>query len=141
MADESVKVVRDFLAALEDLDLTAAGELLAPGVLYQNVPLPPARGKAATLRMLRLLLRYGTGFEARIHEISSDGDTVLTVRTDALERGRWRAEFWVCGTFRVRDGKIVLWRDYFDWTTLLWAGLRGAAGLLRSRPAGGTVRA
>ena len=141
MADESVKVVRDFLAALEDLDLTAAGELLAPGVLYQNVPLPPARGKAATLRMLGLLLRYGTGFEARIHEISSDGDTVLTVRTDALERGRWRAEFWVCGTFRVRDGKIVLWRDYFDWTTLLWAGLRGAAGLLRSRPAGGALRA
>ncbi|WP_106397885.1 limonene-1,2-epoxide hydrolase family protein [Actinocorallia populi] len=141
MADENVKVVRDFLAALEDLDLAAAGEFLAPGVLYQNVPLPPARGKAATLRTLKLMLRYGTGFEARIHEVSADGDTVLTVRTDALERGRWRAEFWVCGTFRVRDGKIVLWRDYFDWTTLLWAGLRGLGGLLRSRPAGGTVRA
>ena len=139
--DENVKVVRDFLAALEDLDVEAAGELLAPGVLYQNVPLPPARGKAATLRQLRLMARYGTGFEARVHEISADGDTVLTVRTDALERGRWRAEFWVCGTFRVRDGKIALWRDYFDWPTLVFASLRGLAGLLRPRPAGRTAGA
>ncbi|MEO3782708.1 limonene-1,2-epoxide hydrolase family protein [Actinocorallia sp. B10E7] len=141
MTDENVKVVRDFLAALENLDLDAAGELLAPGVLYQNVPLPSARGKAATLKTLRLMLRYGTGFEARIHEISADGDTVLTVRTDALESGRWRAEFWVCGTFRVRDGKIALWRDYFDWTTLLVASLRGLAGLLRPRPAGRAAKA
>jgi limonene-1,2-epoxide hydrolase len=21
---------------------------------------------------------------------------------------------WVCGTFEVRDGRITLWRDYFD---------------------------
>jgi len=35
------------------------------------------------------------------------------------------AEFWVCGTFEVRDGKIVLWRDYFDWGTFLMAGVRG----------------
>jgi len=141
MTDENVKVVKDFLAALEELDLETAGELLGPGVLYQNVPLPPARGKAATLKTLRLMLRYGTGFEARIHEISADGDTVLTVRTDVLESGRWRAEFWVCGTFRVRGGKIVLWRDYFDWGALLLASLRGLVGMLRPRRAGRTARA
>jgi hypothetical protein len=46
------------------------------------------------------------------------GDTrngiLLTERTDSA-RGRWFSlEFWVCGTFEVRDGKIALWRDYFD---------------------------
>jgi limonene-1,2-epoxide hydrolase len=40
--------------------------------------------------------------------------------------------FWVCGTFEVRDGRITLWRDRFDYADLTWAFLRGtAAGLLR----------
>ena len=27
--------------------------------------------------------------------------------------------FWVCGTFEVSGGKIVLWRDYFDLGTFV----------------------
>jgi hypothetical protein len=33
--------------------------------------------------------------------------------------------FWVCGTLEVRDGKIVLWRDYFDLATFAWQALTG----------------
>jgi limonene-1,2-epoxide hydrolase len=29
-----------------------------------------------------------------------------------------RLEFWVCGTFEVKNGKITLWRDYFDTATV-----------------------
>jgi limonene-1,2-epoxide hydrolase len=62
---------------------------------------------------------------------------VLTERTDVLEAKRFRAAFWVCGTFEVRDGKVVLWRDYFDWPTVLAAtakgAVRAAAGALRAR--------
>ncbi|ROO89707.1 limonene-1,2-epoxide hydrolase [Actinocorallia herbida] len=130
MSDENTKVVENFLAALEAFDLAAAERLLAPGVLYQNVPLPPARGRAATMRQLKLMTRYLTGFEAVTHDIAANGDTVLTSRTDALVRGGFRAEFWVAGTFRVREGRIVLWRDYFDWTTFALAGLKGLAGLV-----------
>jgi limonene-1,2-epoxide hydrolase len=135
---ESIETVRAFLAALEDLDIDLALTHVAPGIVYQNVPLPPARGAAAVGKQLRTMAKYATGFEARIHTIAaeSDGvrDTVLTERTDVLIKGRWKAEFWVCGTFEVHDGKITLWRDYFDWTTILVASLRGVGGLLlRSR--------
>ncbi|GAB2834494.1 limonene-1,2-epoxide hydrolase family protein [Actinocorallia aurea] len=141
MSDENKKVVEEFLAALEAFDLAAAERLLAPGVLYQNVPLPPARGRGATMRQLKLMMKHLTAFEAVNHDIAVNGDTVLTSRTDALVRGRFRAEFWVAGTFRVREGRIVLWRDYFDWTTFAFAGLRGLAGLVlpgarTTRPAG-----
>ncbi|MFB4314421.1 limonene-1,2-epoxide hydrolase family protein [Actinomadura sp. 21ATH] len=121
----STAIVTGFLTALEDLDIDRALTYADPGIVYQNVPLPPARGIEAFERQMRAMARYGTGFEARVHNIAANGDIVLTERTDALVIGAWRAEFWVCGTFEVRDGKIVLWRDYFDWPTVIAAGAKG----------------
>jgi limonene-1,2-epoxide hydrolase len=120
-----ISTVRSFLAALDKLDIDAAIEYTAADIVYQNVPLPPARGRAAVAKQLGLLARYGTGFEAQIHHIASDGPVVLTERTDIVERGRLRADFWVCGTFEVRDGRIELWRDYFDWLSATGSLLKG----------------
>ena len=50
----------------------------------------------------------------KIHRIAAEGNTVLTERTDAIIIGPLRLQFWVCGVFEVHDGKITLWRDYFD---------------------------
>lgn len=127
-----IQIVREFLSALEALDVDRALALAAPGMVYQNVPLPPARGLPAVEKTLRAMTRYGTGFEARVHNIAANGPVVLTERTDVLEAGAWRAEFWVCGTFEVHDGLITLWRDYFDWTTFLAASAKGLGGALRA---------
>lgn len=123
-------VVKEFLAALESLDVERALTLAAEDIVYQNVPLPPARGKAAFTKQLRAMAKYGSGFEGRIHNIAANGNVVLTERTDVLKAGPWQASFWVCGTFEVRDGRIVLWRDYFDWTTLAASSVKGAARAL-----------
>jgi limonene-1,2-epoxide hydrolase len=123
---DPVEVVRAFLAALEALDVDAALALTSPDIVYQNVPLPPARGRAAFEQQIRGLERYFTGFEAHIHQIAAAGPTtVLTERTDALVRGDWRAAFWVDGTFEVVDGRITVWRDRFDWATVVAAALAG----------------
>ncbi|MBW8485524.1 limonene-1,2-epoxide hydrolase family protein [Actinomadura parmotrematis] len=123
-----IETVTAFLSALEDLDVDRALALCSPDIVYQNVPLPPARGIKAFERQMRGMARYGTGFEARLHNIAATASgTVLTERTDVLEKGAWRAEFWVCGTFELRDGKITLWRDYFDWPTFLAASAKGLA--------------
>lgn len=127
-----IQTVTDFLSALEDLDIDRALTHAAPGIVYQNVPLPPARGLPAVEKTLRAMARYGTGFEARVNHIASSGPVVLTERTDVLEVRAWRAEFWVCGTFEVHDDRITLWRDYFDWTTVLTASAKGAATALVS---------
>ncbi|MCL9757925.1 limonene-1,2-epoxide hydrolase family protein [Frankia sp. AiPa1] len=130
-----------FLAALERLDLDAALRLTSDDVVYQNVPLPPARGRAAVDRQLRGLFRRCTGFEARTHHLAADGPVVLTERTDVLRIGSWQAEFWVCGTFEVHDGRVTLWRDYFDWTTFLASCLRGTGRVLVARARGTVSRA
>ena len=120
-----ITVVRDFLAALERLDIDAAADLLAPDVVYQNVPFPPARGKAAVERQLRWLARYGSGFEVTYDNVASQGPVVLTERTDVLVFGRLKAAFWVCGTFEVHDGRITLWRDRFDMVDFALSFVRG----------------
>lgn len=124
------QVVEDFLAALERLDLDAAAALLDDDVVYQNVPLPPAQGKAEVERTLRVMTRYGSGFRVVHHNIAANGPVVLTERTDVLSVGKVDAAFWVCGTFEVRDGRITLWRDRFDWVDFSLSWVRGGAKAL-----------
>lgn len=125
-----IDVVERFFAALGDLDIERALDEVDDEIVYQNMPLPPARGRDAFERQMRAMARYGTGFEARIHNIAANGDVVLTERTDVLEAGAFQAEFWVCGSCEVRNGRIVLWRDYFDWPTVAAACVKGVARAL-----------
>jgi limonene-1,2-epoxide hydrolase len=129
-ATAEVAVVRDFLAALERLDVDAVLALADDAIVYQNVPLPPARGREAFEKQVRWMAKELTGFEARIVNIAGNGPIVLTERVDVLARGRFRTEFWACGTFEVRGGKVVVWRDRFDYADVTVASLKGAARAL-----------
>ncbi len=68
------------------------------------------------------------GFEVKIHRIAVNGASVLTERTDVLVLGPVRLQFWVCGVFEVHDGRITLWRDYFDMFDFTKAIVRGVLG-------------
>lgn len=115
-----VQTVQAFLAALERMDGEAALAMLDENAVYQNVPLPPDRGLKKIERTLRGMQRFVSQFEVRMHHIAGTDGVVLTERTDIL-KGPWLdMSFWVCGTFEVRDGKITLWRDYFDAPTFAW---------------------
>lgn len=109
-----IRVVQDFLGALEALELERALGMLGDDIVYQNVPLPPDRGRAQVERTLRLFTRFANHFEVRMHHIAERDGVVLTERTDVIRGPGLDLEFWCCGTFEVRDGKIVVWRDRFD---------------------------
>lgn len=113
------------LKATEKLDVQGILGFLADDVVYHNVPLPAAVGIRAVEQQFRLMHRLYSGCEVRIHNIAANGSTVLTERTDIVRAASWSAEFWVCGTFEVRDDRIVLWRDYFDMATFLAASAKG----------------
>lgn len=111
-----IETVRSFLKALEAQDLETALGYLAENVEYQNMPLPPTRTRRAAARVLAPAFRL-SGFEAQVRNIAANGPVVLTERTDAVFIGPVRIPFQVCGTFEVRDGQIVVWRDTFDWAS------------------------
>jgi limonene-1,2-epoxide hydrolase len=124
---DNAHTVEVFLAALQDQDIDAAGAVLDEHLVYQNVGFPTIRGRARAMKLFRGM-EGRARFEVKTHRIAVNGSTVLTERTDALVFGRVRLQFWVCGVFEVKDGRITLWRDYFDMFDFTKALARGVLG-------------
>lgn len=125
---EPDSVVRECLQLLADGDGRAAVALLDPEVEWKNTGLPTLRGKRAHGAFLSMEQR-GIGFDVEMHHLAVDGDVVLTDRTDTLAYGRFRTSFWVCGTFRVRESRIVLWDDHFSMGNVTLGALKGLVGI------------
>jgi len=121
--------VEGFLNALQDADYEAADAALDDNLVYENVGLPSIHGRARTMKLFRQM-DGRAALEVKIHRIAADGAAVLTERTDALIIGPLRMQFWVCGVFEVHNGRITLWRDYFDLFDMFKATVRGLAGLV-----------
>jgi limonene-1,2-epoxide hydrolase len=43
---------------------------------------------------------------------------VLTERVDIIRGPGLYIDPWICATFEVKDGRITLWREYFDYASL-----------------------
>jgi limonene-1,2-epoxide hydrolase len=125
----NTRTVEGFLNALQDQDFEAADAALDDNLIYENVGLPTIRGRARAMNLFRRM-EGRTAFEVKIHRIAGDGAAVLTERTDALIFGPLRLQFWICGVFEVHNGKITLWRDYFDFFDMFKATARGLAALV-----------
>ncbi|ODR08099.1 limonene-1,2-epoxide hydrolase [Mycobacterium shimoidei] len=126
---QNTRTVEVFLNALQDQDFDTVEAALADDLVYQNVGLPTIYGRNRAMKLFRRM-EGRAGFEVKIHRIAGDGAAVLTERTDALIFGPLRLQFWICGVFEVHDGRITLWRDYFDFYDILKATVRGLAALV-----------
>lgn len=108
------QVVRDFCAAWSEMDLERIMDFFAADAVYHNMPTEPIVGTPA----IREFIEGFTGsIEHAVFEvlnIASVGSVVLTERVDTFVTADRSTGLPVMGTFEVRDGKIVAWRDYFD---------------------------
>jgi limonene-1,2-epoxide hydrolase len=113
------ETVGAFLKAAAQRDYDTALGLLADDVEYQNMPLPAVRGAAAVRETLEILLAAAESSEWVVHRQLANDHLVMNERTDRfLVNGNW-IELPVAGVFEVQDGRIVLWRDYFDLETIM----------------------
>lgn len=123
MAGTVDELIRTFIALLSARDIDSAARMVSADFEYDNVPM----GKSFGPDGLRNTL---SGFFAMLDDVNwqilrqtSSGDTshgtVLNERDDRVSmKGTWHS-LPVAGVFEVRDGKITLWRDYFDRPTLM----------------------
>lgn len=126
---QNIRTVETFLRALADEDFDTADAALDDDLTYENVGLPTIHGRHAAMKLFRRM-QGRAAFEVKIHRSAADGAAVLTERTDALIFGPLRMQFWVCGVFEVHDGRITLWRDYFDFYDIVKATVRALAALV-----------
>jgi limonene-1,2-epoxide hydrolase len=108
------EVVRSFCASVRQRDAGVVRPYFSDDVVYHNIPMDPAEGIEATMAMIEMFFGICDELDFEIHHLASDGEAVLTERTDTFTMQGKTAPLPVMGVFHVRDGKITVWRDYFD---------------------------
>jgi limonene-1,2-epoxide hydrolase len=114
MASDAEKIINDFCKCWSRRNLEEIMSYFADDAVYHNMPVDPARGKDAIRATINTFLPGSTYIEFKILHTASSGDVVFNERVDMFEMDGKRIELPVAGVFQVRNGKIALWRDYFD---------------------------
>jgi limonene-1,2-epoxide hydrolase len=111
-------IVDEFMARIVRMDLDGACELVSDEIEYDNVPMGKVYGPDGIKGFLGPMVEALDEVDWVIHRQTASDSLVLNERTDRFGKdGKWM-ELPVAGVFEVRDGRITLWRDYFDMTTM-----------------------
>jgi limonene-1,2-epoxide hydrolase len=114
-ADANRALVLEFLAAWSDSDADRLSDSFTTDGIYWNVPAPPNVGQDAIRAFLRSVPGMGiSDFRFETTASAVEGDMVFTERVDHFVRNGVEVALPVAGVFKVRDGKIASWSDYFD---------------------------
>ncbi|HVN85371.1 MAG TPA: nuclear transport factor 2 family protein [Candidatus Binatia bacterium] len=113
--------LRQLFVDLDRLDFAAVASHCSDDCRYDDMPYPDATVVGPDA--IRAKLEMGLGMLERIpttiHELVEGGDTILVERTEVWHHKTGeRATLPVAAVFKFRDGKITLWRDYWDAKTL-----------------------
>ena len=109
------QIVTAFCDAVTKKDVDGAMKYIADDCLSHNVPLDPMQGAAAIRGALQGFLQMLGSIEIETKLQVAVGDTVMNERVDYFQPpGKPRYGLPVAGVFVVKNGKIVVWRDYFD---------------------------
>lgn len=122
MSTEPVEVVTAFLSAMERLDYDSASSFVSEDVTYTNMPLGETEGTVIGPSGIRAVLEPFFAPTIRnewvIRSVAVSGTTVFVERLDRHLFAKGWAELPVTGVFEVAHGRIIAWREYFDWTTI-----------------------
>jgi len=120
--EENKRIVAAMWSCLYRKDFDGVGAFIAPDGHYEDVPAPDrgAIGPANVVKRLRIGLEPVQRFEHVIHRVVAEGDHVIVEHTETwhFETGEAVKNPFVT-VHEVRDGKITLWRDYWDMNNLM----------------------
>jgi len=121
-SEDNKRVVGRMWECLYRKDFDGVAACIAEDGLYEDVPAPDAgaRGPANVVRRLRVGLDPVARFEHDVHRVVAEGDSVVVEHTETwhFETGEKVTNHFVT-VHEVKDGKITLWRDYWDLNILM----------------------
>jgi len=109
-----IDTVNAFIAALEQNDLESACAMVSADCEYDNVPMIKVFGPEGIKGILGPMFASCNEIEWIVHREAQSGTTVFNERLDRFKMPHGWVELPVNGVWEVVDGKITLWRDYFD---------------------------
>jgi ketosteroid isomerase-like protein len=122
MSEQNKAVVRKLWSTLYTRDWDALERLFSEDAFYEDVPTPDpgARGAKNIVTRLRIGLDPIERFEHHEHRIVAEGDSVILEHTEVwhFHTGEVMKNPFVT-VHEVKNGKITLWRDYWDVATMM----------------------
>jgi len=108
------EIVRDFLQAWSRLDPEELAGYFAEDGVYHNIPTGPVAGRENIQNMIAGFISAWTETEWEVLNLVAEGDVVIAERIDHTKAGDKAVDLPCTGVFELENGKIRVWRDYFD---------------------------
>jgi limonene-1,2-epoxide hydrolase len=114
---DNARTVRDFLAAWSTLDVDRIVDFFADDGVYHNMPIAPVAGRERLRGFIAAFLKDWSATTWEIVTLIESGNIVIAERVDRTRVGDKTVALPCCGVFEMENGKIRVWRDYFDMAT------------------------
>ena len=115
MATDAEKVVTEFCNAWPRKNIDELLGFFTDDAVYHNIPLEPAKGKAAIRGVINTFLPMAKSLHFKVLKSASAGNVVFNERVDVFDLGNGKTiSLPVAGVFEITGSKISAWRDYFD---------------------------
>jgi len=119
MAHDHADIITAFIAAWSRRDPEELAEYFCEDGVYHNMPLGPVQGRGAICQFISAFIKDWSSTDWEVLTLMTAGDKVIAERIDRTLIGGKAVDLPCCGVFEMSDGKIKLWRDYFDLSTYL----------------------
>ena len=114
---DNEKTIRDFIEAWSRLDAVELASYFADDGVYHNMPAGPVGGRDNVEKMIAGFISSWTETTWDVLNLVAAGDVVIAERLDRTKAGEKGVDLPCVGVFEMQDGKIKVWRDYFDMAT------------------------
>jgi len=114
-------VIRKFVAAWSRLDASELVDYFAEDGVYFNMPVGPVAGRDNLHKFISGFIANWTSTQWDILNILASDQLVMVERLDRTRMGEKTVDLPCFGVFEMENGKIKVWRDYFDMATYMKA--------------------
>lgn len=118
---DNVETIRDFIQAWSTLDAEKLAGYFTEDGTYHNIPAQPVSGRANVQKFIAGFISTWTETTWDVVNLCGSGDLVFAERLDRTRTTRGDVDLPCVGVFEMHNGKIRIWRDYFDLGTYMKA--------------------
>ena len=114
---DNVQTIKAFIAAWSNLDVDELVGYFCEDGIYYNMPAQPVQGHEKLKLFIEGFIAKWTKTTWETLNIIGEGNVVIVERLDRTDVGDIKVDLPCCGVFEMEEGKIKIWRDYFDMGT------------------------
>ncbi len=120
----NAQIIRDFVTAWSNLDPAELAAYFTEDGVYHNMPIEPVSGRLEVEQFIANFAGNWTDTQWDILNLVEQDNVVFCERVDRTRTTAGDVDLPCVGVFEMCDGKISVWRDYFDLNT--YAGAMSA---------------